>query len=193
MFEYLNGIVTEKGEDYIIVEIGGIGYKVYVSANTISDVMIQNKAKIYTHLHVKEDEFILYGFSNKAELKLFKLLISVKSVGPKAALSLLSCFKPNDLLLAIGTKDAKSLKQVPGIGEKTAERIILELRDKINVDLDLPNGDNATLNNMSEVIEALISLGYSYSEAANAFSMIEDKEKSLNDLIKEALKQLSRV
>lgn len=191
MFDYLNGIVTEKGEDYIIVEIGGIGYKVYVSANTISDVMIQNKAKIYTHLQVKEDEFILYGFSNKAELKLFKLLISVKSVGPKAALSLLSCFKPNDLLLAIGTKDTKSLKQVPGIGEKTAERIILELRDKIN--LDLPNGDNTTLNNMSEVIEALMSLGYSYSEAANAFSMIENKEKSLNDLIKEALKQLSRV
>ena len=193
MFDYLNGIVTEKGEDYIIVEIGGIGYKIYVSANTISDVMIQNKSKIYTHLHVKEDELILYGFSNKAELKLFKLLISVKSVGPKAALSLLSCFKPNDLLLAIGTKDTKSLKQVPGIGEKTAERIILELRDKINVDLDLPNGDNTTLNNMSEVIEALMSLGYIYSEAANAFSMSEDKEKSLNDLIKEALKQLSRV
>ncbi|NLM44085.1 MAG: Holliday junction branch migration protein RuvA [Clostridiales bacterium] len=193
MFYYMNGMVTEKGEDYIVIEIGGIGYKVFVSANTISDVMIQNKAKVFTHLHVKEDDLILYGFSSKTELSLFKLLISVKSVGPKVALSLLSCFRPKDLMIAIGTKDIKSLKQAPGIGKKTAERIILELKDKIDIYSDISYTNNTSLNNMPDVIEALMSLGYSYSEAATAFSMIEDKEKSLDELIKEALKQLSRV
>ena len=96
-------------------------------------------------------------------------------------------------MIAIGTKDIKSLKQAPGIGKKTAERIILELKDKIDIYSDISYTNNTSLNNMPDVIEALMSLGYSYSEAATAFSMIEDKEKSLDELIKEALKQLSRV
>lgn len=194
MFDYLNGVVAETGEDYIVIDIGGIGYRVFTSSNTILNIKNISKIKLFTHLHVKEDDIVLYGFSSKNELELFKLLISVTGVGPKAALSLLSCLKPNDLLISIQTKNTKALTQAPGIGKKIAERIMLELRDKISIDADVMlNNDEKTTNNMSEVIEALMSLGYSYSEAASAFSNIKDKEKPLDNLIKDALKQLSRI
>jgi len=194
MFDYLNGIIVESGEDYIVVDIGGIGYRVYTSSNTISNIKENNKEKIFTYLHVKEDDLILYGFLSKNELEIFKLLISVTGVGPKAALSLLSCNKPNDLIIAIQAKNTKALTQAPGIGKKIAERIMLELRDKISISTDQINDiDEVDKNNMPEVIDALMSLGYSYSEAASAFAKIKDKEKSLDNLIKESLKQLSRI
>lgn len=193
MFDYLNGIIVESGEDYIVVDIGGIGYRVYTSSNTISNIKENNKEKIFTYLHVKEDDLVLYGFLSKNELDIFKLLISVTGVGPKAALSLLSCNKPNDLIIAIQTKNTKALTQAPGIGKKIAERIMLELRDKISISTDQINDIDEVNNNMPEVINALMSLGYSYSEAASAFTKIKDKEKSLDNLIKEALKQLSRI
>mgnify|MGYP001189970445 CR=1 FL=1 len=194
MFDYLNGIVVESGEDYIVIDIGGIGYRVYTSSNTISNIKENNKEKIYTYLHVKEDDIVLYGFISKNELEIFKLLISVTGVGPKAALSLLSCNKPNDLIIAIQTKNAKALTQAPGIGKKIAERIILELRDKISISPDqIADIYEANGNNMPEVVDALMSLGYSYSEAASAFAKVKDRDKSLDNLIKEALKQLSRI
>jgi len=178
----------------VVIDIGGIGYKIFSSANTISDLRVANKTKVYTHMHVKEDDLILYGFSSRNELDIFKLLISVSGIGPKAALSLLSCLKPNELVLALGTQNIKALTQAPGIGKKTAERILLELRDKINIDSEiLMNVNDEKGNNMPEVIDALMSLGYSYNEASLAFSKIEDKEKPIDNLIKEALKQLSRV
>lgn len=194
MFDYLNGVIAETGEDYVIIDIGGIGFRLFSSANTISDIRVTNKTKIYTHLHVKEDDLILYGFSSKNELEIFKLLISVSGIGPKAALSLLSCLKPNELILAIGTKNIKALTQAPGIGKKIAERLTLELRDKIKIDAEIMMDVNEVKgNNMTEVIDALMSLGYSYNEASQAFSKIKDKEKSIDNLIKEALKQLSRI
>jgi len=194
MFDYLNGIVVESGEDYIVIDIGGIGYRVFTSSNTISNIKENNKEKIFTHLHVKENDLVLYGFSSKNELEIFKLLLSVTGVGPKAALSLLSYLKPKDLIIAIQTKNAKALTQAPGIGKKTAERIMLELRDKTSISSDIIiDIDEVNRNNMPEVIDALMSLGYSYSEAASAFSKVKDKEKSLDNLIKEALKQLSRI
>ncbi|MEA4963523.1 Holliday junction branch migration protein RuvA [Lutispora sp.] len=194
MFDYLNGIIAETKEDHVVIDIGGIGYKIFSSANTISDLRVANKTKVYTHMHVKEDDLILYGFSSRNELDIFKLLISVSGIGPKAALSLLSCLKPNELVLALGTQNIKALTQAPGIGKKTAERILLELRDKINIDSEiLMNVNDEKGNNMPEVIDALMSLGYSYNEASLAFSKIEDKEKPIDNLIKEALKQLSRV
>ncbi|SHJ24235.1 Holliday junction branch migration protein RuvA [Lutispora thermophila] len=194
MFDYLNGVVAETGEGFIVIDIGGIGYKVFSSSNTILHVKNVSKVKLYTHLHVKEDDIVLYGFLSKNELDLFKLLISVTSVGPKAALAIMSCLKPNDLIIAIQTKNIKALTQAPGIGKKIAERIILELRDKICIDTDVMlNNDEKVTSSMSEVIEALVSLGYSYNEAALAFSKIENKEKSIDNLIKEALKQLSRI
>ncbi|HCJ56190.1 MAG TPA: Holliday junction branch migration protein RuvA [Clostridiaceae bacterium] len=194
MFDYLNAIIAETKEDHVVIDIGGIGYKIFSSANTISDLRVANKTKVYTHMHVKEDDLILYGFSSRNELDIFKLLISVSGIGPKAALSLLSCLKPNELVLALGTQNIKALTQAPGIGKKTAERILLELRDKINIDSEiLMNVNDEKGNNMPEVIDALMSLGYSYNEASLAFSKIEDKEKPIDNLIKEALKQLSRV
>lgn len=194
MFDYLNGIVVESGEDYIVIDIGGIGYRVFTSSNTISNIKENNKEKIFTHLHVKENDLVLYGFSSKNELEIFKLLLSVTGVGPKAALSLLSYLKPKDLIIAIQTKNAKALTQAPGIGKKTAERIMLELKDKTSISSDIIiDIDEVNGSNMPEVIDALMSLGYSYSEAASAFSKVKDKEKSLDNLIKEALKQLSRI
>ncbi|MDD2481107.1 MAG: Holliday junction branch migration protein RuvA [Lutispora sp.] len=194
MFDYLNGVIAEIREDYIVIDIGSIGYKIFSSANTISDLKVTNKVKLFTHLHVKEDDLVLYGFSCRNELELFKLLMSVSGIGPKAAISLLSCLKPNELVLAIGTQNIKALTQAPGVGKKTAERIILELRDKININADVMMDVNeVSSTNMAEVIDALMSLDYSYNEASLAFSKIQNKEKPIDSLIKEALKQLSRI
>jgi len=194
MFDYLNGYIAETAEDHIVIDIGGIGYKVFSSANTISDLRVSNKAKIFTHLHVKEDDIVLYGFSSRNEMEIFKLLISVSGIGPKAAISLLSCLKPNEVILAIGTKNIKAFTQAPGIGKKIAERIMLELRDKININAEIMTDANTvSSNNLPEVIDALMSLGYSYNEASLAFSKVKDKEKPLDTLIKESLKQLSRI
>lgn len=194
MFDYLNGVIAEIREDYIVIDIGSIGYKIFSSANTISDLKVTNKVKLFTHLHVKEDDLVLYGFYCRNELELFKLLMSVSGIGPKAAISLLSCLKPNELVLAIGTQNIKALTQAPGVGKKTAERIILELRDKININADVMMDVNeVSSTNMAEVIDALMSLDYSYNEASLAFSKIQNKEKPIDSLIKEALKQLSRI
>ena len=121
MFDYLSGVIAETREDHVVIDIGGIGYKVFSSANTISDLRVTNKTKVYTYMHVKEDDLILYGFSSRNELDIFKLLISVSGIGPKAALSLLSCLKPNELVLALGTQNIKALTQAPGIGKNSNE------------------------------------------------------------------------
>lgn len=194
MYEYLNGIISDLGEDYAVVDINGVGFRVITSKNTIIDIKIGNKSKIYTQLIVRDENIIIYGFSSRHELETFKLLISVSGVGPKAALSLLSSLKPGELTLAIATKNSKQLTIAQGIGKKTAERIILELRDKISMDNSInygtPVGES---DNAIQAIEALTSLGYSYSEASNAVAKIENKKESVDILIKEALKQLSRI
>jgi Holliday junction DNA helicase RuvA len=194
MYEYLNGTIADVGEDYVVIDINGIGFKVTTSKNTIIKIKLGDNSKLYTQLMIREDSALIYGFLSKYELELFKLLITVSGVGPKAAMSLLSSLKTEELLMAIALKNVKGLTIAQGIGKKLAERIILELKDKINLDDAIPCDISIEENDsVIQAIEALTSLGYSYTEAKGAVSKIKDNKKSVDALIKDALKQLSRI
>ena len=193
MFEYLNGIISDLGEDFAVVDINGVGFKCICSQNTIKSLTVGKVFKVYTIVGIRDDNIAVYGFSNKHEMSIFKLLNTVSGVGPKAALSLLSNLKVNELNMAIATKNYRELTKAPGIGKKTAERIILELKDKLSYDDGLKFASMTPDDNTVQVIQALTSLGYSYGEASSALSKIENKDRAIDILIKEALKQLSRI
>ncbi|HWQ30377.1 MAG TPA: Holliday junction branch migration protein RuvA [Negativicutes bacterium] len=192
MYEYLNGKIDYISEDYVVVDITGVGYRVFTSRNTIKNVKIGEAAKIFTHLIVKEDDLVLYGFSTREELSMFKLLLSVSGVGPKAGASLLNQYKASELAAAIIGRDASKLTKAQGIGKKIAERIILELKDKIDTESAIAGADIFEGGDeISQVIEALVSLGYNYSVASSAVIGLKDTKKPIDILIKEALKQLA--
>jgi len=194
MYEYLNGVIADLGENYAVVDINGIGFRTICSQNTIKDLKVGKVTKIYTNLIARDDNVVLYGFSNKSELNIFKLLTSVSGVGPKVAMSVLSSLKTDELTLAIATKDFKELTRAPGVGKKTAERIVLELKDKINSGSNIISAASSEDTDIIiQVVQALISLGYNYNEASMALSSIENKDKPVDSLIKEALKRLSRI
>ncbi len=194
MYEYIKGKLDYALEDYIVIDVQGIGYKIFTSQNTVKSAAIGTDTKIYTHLVVKEDDLVLYGFSSREELRMFKLLISISGVGPKAAVSLLSQAKPQELAAAIISKNVGQITKAPGIGKKIAERIILELKDKIDTEHALPQTENiAPEDDISQVIEALIALGYNYNVAATAVSKIKDTNRPIDALIKDALRQLANM
>lgn len=192
MYEYLSGRVDYISEDYAVIDISGVGYRVFTSRNSVKNLKTGETAKIFTHLIVKEDDLVLYGFSTRDELGMFKLLISVSGVGPKAGVSLLNQFKSSEIAASIIGRDISKLTKAQGIGKKIAERIILELKDKIDTEsaiggMDTFNGGDE----ISQVIEALVSLGYNYSIASSAVIGLKDTRKPIDILIKDALKQLA--
>lgn len=194
MYEYISGRLDYIGEDYIVIDVSGMGYKIFTSQNTVKTLKVGETSKVYTHLVVKEDDLILYGFSSREELKMFKLLISVSGVGPKAGASLLNQYRSNEIAVAVISKDSGKLTKAPGIGKKIAERIILELRDKIDTESAVSSTEGFEgSNEVSQVIEALVSLGYNYTIAANAVMKLKDTDKPVDILIREALKQLSTI
>ncbi|HRU40676.1 MAG TPA: Holliday junction branch migration protein RuvA [Candidatus Diapherotrites archaeon] len=191
MYEYISGRVDYIGEDYAVIDISGLGYRVFTSQNSMKSLKLGEISKIFTHLIVKEDDLVLYGFATREELGMFKLLISVSGVGPKAAASLLNQYKASELAAAILGRDIAKLSKAQGIGKKISERIILELKDKIDTEsavggIEVFGGSDE----ISQVIEALTALGYNYSIAANAVMKLKDKNKPIDILIKEALRQL---
>ena len=196
MYEYIKGRYVGINKDYIIVENSGIGYKIFTSGATMSS-MPKGGEEIMLYLEqiVREDFLGLYGFDSKEELEMFKLLLTVGGVGPKAALSLLSISRVNNLKYAILTGDEKHICRGVGIGKKTAARIILELKDKIKSDelldnaQDFDNGDNENINSLSEALSALLALGYSEKEADIALKKA-DRNESVENIIKNALKAL---
>jgi Holliday junction DNA helicase RuvA len=191
MYEYINGRLDYITADYIVVDVNGIGYRIFTSKNTISELEHGISVKIYTHLVVKEDDLLLYGFYTRDELSMFILLTSVSGVGPRAGVSLLSQNKPADIAGAIIGKDTGKLTKAPGIGKKIAERIILELKDKIDVESAIIGSSMPIqTDDISQVIEALISLGYNYNAASTAVAKLKDTNKSLEQLIKDALRML---
>lgn len=191
MYEYLSGRVDYIGEDYAVIDISGLGYKVFTSQNTMKSLKLGETSKIFTHLIVKEDDLVLYGFTARDELEMFKLLISVSGVGPKASASLLNFYKASELAAAILGRDAAKLTKAQGIGKKISERIILELKDKIDTKSALGTIEVFSgSDEISQVIEALVSLGYNYSMAANSVMKLKDTNKPIDILIKEALRQL---
>lgn len=198
MYEYIKGKYMGINKDYIVVENSGIGYKIFTSGATMSSVPeCGEEVILYVDQIVREDFIGLYGFDSKEELAMFKLLLTVNGVGPKAALSLLSISRLNNLKYAIMTGDEKHICRGVGIGKKTAARIILELKDKLQPDelLDIAvdsNEDNNEENNLmalSEVLSALIALGYSEKESEKVLKTI-DKTETVENMIKNALKAL---
>ena len=198
MYEYIKGKYMGINKDYIVVENSGIGYKIFTSGATMSSVPeCGEEVILYVEQIVREDFIGLYGFDSKEELAMFKLLLTVNGVGPKAALSLLSISRLNNLKYAIMTGDEKHICRGVGIGKKTAARIMLELKDKLQPDelLDIAvdsNGDNNGENNLmavSEVLSALIALGYSEKESEKVLKTI-DKTETVENMIKNALKAL---
>lgn len=195
MYEYIKGIFKSIEKEYIVIECGNIGYKIFTSGSTISNMpAIDQQIKIYTHQIVREDFIGLYGFLTKDEISMFNLLISINGVGPKAALSLMSIANVSTLKYAIITDDDKLITKAPGIGKKTAQRIILELKDKITVGGAMPKGNTISdidIDNekLSEAVGALIALGYSDKEAEKAIEKA-DRSNSVEDIIKECLKIL---
>ena len=199
MFYYLNGTVA-KVEPYLaVVDCGGVGYSCRTTNHTISKLNIGKAAKLYTHLYVREDIFELYGFASESELGCFRMLIGVSGVGPKAALAILSANSPEGLAMAIVSGNEKALTSAPGIGKKIAQRIILELKDKLaKGQLSTVGGGEAFAggvtiipeNKASEASAALAVLGYSQSEIAVALKGIDLEGLSLENVIKQALKKM---
>lgn len=188
MIAGVKGKIEILGNNYIVIDTGGISFQVFVPTSTLSKVgEIGHEAKLYTHLHVREDNLSLYGFNTPRDLLLFETLITVKGIGPKLGLAMLSALDVEQLTMAIAGGDANLLTAVPGVGKKTAERIVLELKDKIGSTWMLTQDMEAMRGN-SEVVAALTSLGYSVSEATRAVSSLPSSTQiSLEEKIKLAL------
>lgn len=201
MIAYLNGIVADVTKDNLVLDVNDIGYNVKISTNTAGRLPGTGKrVKLFIYTCVREDAFWLYGFLSKSELEIFKKCITVNGIGPKAALSILSVMDADEFRFAIISGDVKTIKKAPGIGNKMAERLILDLKDKITIDADMINGeladtesDHITMDTQQkkEAMEALVSLGYSQSEAMKAVSAIEGIEHlDSGAVLKEALKKM---
>jgi len=197
MYEYIKGIYVGINKDYIVVDNNGMGYKIYTSGSTMAKMpKTDESVLLYIKQIVREDFIGLYGFLTKDEIEMFSLVISVNGVGAKAALSLLSICSVSSLKYAIVSGDEKTIVRAPGIGKKIAQRIILELREKIHIEQceesnlsQLSGSDLVEDRKLIEVLGALISLGYSEKEAEKALKAI-NKEQSLENMIKDCLKYL---
>lgn len=199
MISYIKGILADKAADHAVVECGGVGFKIYSSYNSLMDNKCVKGSEVVfrTHMYIKEGIMDLYGFMTTEELELFELLISVTGVGAKGALAVLSSMSPSKLSLTIATGDANAIKKAPGIGPKTAQRIILELKDKIKNESFIADPKDAfseivpiTSNEREEAVNALVALGYNGYEAKNAVSKIPADITDVEAIIKQALKSL---
>lgn len=203
MYSYIKGTLEEVSEDLIVVENNGIGYNIRISARMLDALPARGEqVKIYTYLYVKEDAFSLFGFPSRDELEMFKLLINVSGIGPKGGLAVLSVLSANDLRFAIVAEDAKTISKAPGIGSKTAKRLIIELKDKIDLEAAIETGfeemetpaagGNSNNRIRKEASEALVALGYSATEASKVLSSIEITEvDDVESVLKAALKNMA--
>ena len=196
MYYYVNGTVAEIGPNLAVIDCGGVGYACATTNYTLAQLKRGEQAKLYTYLHVREEIFDLYGFSTQAELSSFKMLLGVSGVGPKAALAILSSGTPDQLALSIVTGDEKSLTGVPGIGKKIAQRIILELKDKLAKE---QTGFDARMGTLSpiptggktqEAASALAVLGYSTQEVQMALKGVDVENLPLEEIIRQSLKKM---
>ncbi len=202
MFAYIKGSLEMKSSGYIVIDINGLGYKVFMSQNNIDTIgELHNIIKVFTYVKVREDDISIYGFKTQEELKMFELLISVSGVGAKSALVMLSCIEPSDFAIAVISNDVKVLTKVPGIGNKSAQRIILELKDKLKTEqseLDEEKLENTKLKssktneNVQEAISGLMVLGYSRKDIEKAFTHLIVDELSVEELIKKGLILLTK-
>ncbi len=203
MFAYIKGSLEMKFKDYLVIDVGGLGYKIFMSENAINTIgQIGDIVKVFTYYRVREDDISIYGFKTQEELKMFELLLSVSGVGAKSALSMLSCIEPSEFALAVISNNVKVLTQIPGIGNKSAQRIILELKDKLKAE-QAEQTDNTSKtstsksaieinNNVQEAISGLMVLGFAKKDIEKAFEHLDVNSLSLEDLIKKGLVLLSK-
>ena len=201
MFYYLDGTVAEILPGLAVIDCGGVGYACLTTNHTLSQLRKGERSKLYTYLNVGESVFDLYGFASSKELESFRMLLGVSGVGPKAALAILSACTPEALALAVVSGDEKALTAAPGVGKKIAQRIILELKDKLAREsaatgLDFSGGNagkaSAFTSKAGEAAAALAVLGYSAQEAAAALKGLDTDALSLEELIRQALKRMAR-
>jgi len=196
MIAYLKGKLQIKSDEYVVIEVNGVGYKIYMSKIAIDELEENKEVKVYTYLKVREDDVSLFGFNSNEELHMFELLISVGGIGAKSAITILSNITPSKFALAVITNDVNTLKKLQGIGPKTAQRIILELKDKIKTEEAISaQTDNIVEQDtheedLEELIQALQVLGYRRYEINKILSKI--KAENLEDRIREALQYLAK-
>ena len=193
MISYVKGTVAYIENDCIVVDNNGIGYNIQVSPSTASAVVMEKEVKIYTYMNVKENELSLFGFLTKEELNMFNLLIGVNGVGPKSAVAMLGALSPAQLALAIATEDIKALSVGQGIGKKIAQRIALELKDKVGADtittgVEIVQKVDITTGERAEALSALMALGFTKNEAENAIKAVFVNGMATEDIISKALK-----
>lgn len=205
MLAYIKGELAMKQIGYIVIDVGGLGYKVFMSEAAINNVgNIGDMVKVHTYYRVMEDDISIFGFNTQEELRMFELLISVSGVGAKTAVSMLGSIEPSQFAIAVISNDINTLKQIPGIGPKSAQRIVLELKDKLKkeqqiTELDLASKQNNQKvknaiiadNKIDEAVSALLVLGYTRTDIDKALEKIDKTDVTLEDIIKKALKILS--
>lgn len=201
MFAYIKGTLEEKGKNYIVIDCNDIGYKIFMSNIAINEVgELGSKVKVHTYYHVREDNISLYGFVTKEELKMFELLLSVSGIGAKSAIAMLSNITPSSFAFAVISNDVAKLKKIPGIGPKSAQRIILELQDKLKAEqkelaIENPQVEFSIVSdneNIKEAKDALQILGYTKKEIDNAFEKLANTDVSVEELIKKGLCLLAK-
>ena len=204
MISYIRGELCDIEEQKAIVDVNGVGYGIYMPQQALSLLPpMGQQVKIHTYLNIREDAMQLFGFLTKEDLNVFRLLIGVNGIGPKAGLNILSCLSPDELRFAVLSGDAKAISATPGIGKKPAEKLILELKDKLNIEdmlehaahggdsEDLASGTDTASNTMqAEAVQALTALGYGSAESLRAVKKSSPECSSVEDILKEALKFL---
>lgn len=200
MLAYIKGSLEVKTRGYVVIDVNGVGYKIFMSETAIEKIgEIGNIVKVHTYLKVREDDMSLYGFNTNEELRMFELLLQVSGIGAKSAITILSNITPSQFALAVITNDVSKIKSLPGIGPKTAQRIILELKDKIKTEEAVVEGKNTEENiilqeneNIKEAISALQVLGYSKKEIEKSLEKENTNDLTLEEIIKLGLKNLAR-
>ena len=198
MIHFVRGILEETGNDYVVLDNHGIGYLIYTPSSVLDELPNRGETvRMYTYMYVREDQMTLYGFLNRDDLQIFKMLISVSGIGPKGALGILSTITPNQFRFAVISGDAKAISKAPGIGPKTAQKLIIELKDKLKIE-DVFEEESVSStgvaldqNAQKEAMMALVSLGYSETEAFGALKKIQaTADMDSEALLKLALKQM---
>ena len=196
MIGYVRGTVSHLLSDHCLLDVQGIGYRIFIPAGIRQKLCVGKVTSLFTHMHVREDAILLYGFYSQDEYDLFLTLTSINGIGPKVAMGILSVIEPNQFRIAISTQNIATLTKLPGIGKKTAERIILELKDKIGVITDeeiIQRHENIVTGDIvDEGVLALLSLGYSQNEIMPIVKKIGKRAESVEALIKLALREFSR-
>ena len=198
MFNYISGTVEELAPNMAVIDCGGVGFQINTSTYTVGSLKTGERAKLYTYVYIREDLFEIYGFSTRNEKRCFELLIGVSGVGPKAAVSILSVGTPENLIMAIVTGDEKAITAAPGVGKKIAQRVILELKDKLAKETDsvsfsgapVPSAPVGIGGKRNDAAAALAVLGYGTAEINAALKKIDVENLSTEEIIKAALRQM---